>query len=522
MEQDKTTLLEQLTQKARRHITKLDLRIFVTAFILTLLVHFYIFTHKFINHDDIGGLYSSCEFGLSSGRWLLHRFSTFIGGFSSSWWGGTIGAMFLSLGAVITVHILRTRRYIPALLITLALVAFPTVANTYTYMFCAPQYFFSLAFAALGAWLIRRETLPSMALGSTAIALSMGCYQSYLGYAAALLVLALILDVCRDRWDGDWKKCFLSCLKCAGFLVLGLVLYLIILKLCLKITGTALTDYQGINGMGEMSVAMLLERIGQSYQMFFEYYCNTFFTDLFSDSFPYYSLACLFSGFIGVLVCVIRRKLYRKVGLMILLALMILVFPMACCLVLLMAGREAVHQVMVYPLVLILVFPAVILDRLTLQRDSAAARRLGSLLVAILLVLQLSCSYECAQVTNRAYFYMDQTYENTYAYFTKLCAKLELTPGFTIQTPVAMIGTAHNASIVPDPNMTGVITGGNALNIYTRAQFLLNFLGTYYPNPSDEQIEQIKASAAFAEMPTYPEAGSIRMIDGIAVVKLTQ
>lgn len=521
MENENMNFLELIQKKTQRYFTKQDYRVFLTAFVLTLLVHFYIFTHKFINHDDVGGLFSSCEFGLSSGRWLLHKFSLHLGGFSGSWWCGTIGALFLSLGAVITIRILRIRRYIPALLVTLCLVSFPTVASTYTYMFCAPHYFFSLAFAALGAWLIHREKLFSMVLGSVVIALSMGCYQSYLGYAAALLVFALILDVCENRWDGDWKKCFLSCLKCIGFLILGLVLYVIILKICLKTTGTMLTDYQGISSMGELSVAMMFERVIQSYGLFFGFYCDTFF-QIFGPAFPYFAFACLFSGVIGLVVCVIYRRLYKKVGMMILLALMIIVFPIACSFVLLMAGRDAVHLVMVYPLVLGLLFPAIILDRLTIQQKGATVRRFGALLVSILLVLQITCCYDCAQITNRAYFYMDQTYENTYAYFTKLCAKIELTPGYTLYTPVALIGTAHNASTVPDPNITGVITGGNALNIYTRNSFLLYFLGTYYRPVSDDQVEKIKETAEFAQMPIYPDVGSIRIIDGIAVVKLTQ
>ena len=68
----------------RRSIKKLDIFVFSSTFVLTFMVHMYMFTNKFINHDDIAYLYHGTNL-LSSGRWLLY-FTQGISGFTSSPW----------------------------------------------------------------------------------------------------------------------------------------------------------------------------------------------------------------------------------------------------------------------------------------------------------------------------------------------------------------------------------------------------------------------------------------------------
>lgn len=143
----------------RKHINRFDVFVLTSSFFLTFLVHLYMFTHKFINHDDVGGLYSDCAFGLSSGRWLLHFVTGWNGNFSSSWLNGLAGAFYLAIAVWLVVRLFRVKHRLPALLIALTMISFPTVASTYSYMFCSAQYLFSLAFSVIGACCIYKGSV---------------------------------------------------------------------------------------------------------------------------------------------------------------------------------------------------------------------------------------------------------------------------------------------------------------------------------------------------------------------------
>ena len=140
----------------RRCIKKLDIFVFSSTFVLTFMVHMYMFTNKFINHEDIAYLYHGTDL-LSSGRWLLY-FTQGISGFTSSpWLNALLGALYFAAAAVLIMHILRVSRFLPALLTSACIVSFPTVASTYAYMFCSGSYFLAMLLSVVSAHLIQRK-----------------------------------------------------------------------------------------------------------------------------------------------------------------------------------------------------------------------------------------------------------------------------------------------------------------------------------------------------------------------------
>ncbi|PWM42573.1 MAG: hypothetical protein DBX52_00935 [Clostridiales bacterium] len=524
METAEPYVLIRMQNKIKKYFTRFDGVVFVSAFILALLVHLYMFTHKFLNHDDIDGLYSACEFGLSSGRWLLQAASGLTGHFSSSWLNGLAGSLFLAFSAMLMMKMFKIRHYLPAMLGTVCLVAFPTVASTYAYMFSSAPYLLAMVLAVIGAYLIRSEKLGPMITGSCMLALSMGCYQAYFCLAAALLVVLLIMDVCENRWKGGWKKFLITALKYLGFLFLGIVLYYAVLQFLLWYTGTELTTYQGISEMGRLTLKTLCERVKWAYICFGCFFFNTW-QGIFHGFFPAFACICMAVNLGMVVVCVIRKRLYRQGLMMLFLILLILIFPLASNLIFVMAGQSFVHLLMVYPLVLTLVLPCIAIDRMNISgiKNKMLAKTGAPVLMAGLILLELICGYECVLITNRAYFCMDMTYENVFAYFNRLTAKIELTDGFTQESQVAIIGNASMDSFVPETNMTGFGSPGNGLlNVYSRARYLAYFLGVHYKDVTLEQEEQLRQTAAFQQMPCYPDEGSIRNINGIITVKMEE
>ncbi len=519
---EKESPLRWFAEQAKRLVTAMDVRVFGSAFAAAMLVHMYMFTNKFLNHDDVDGLLEGCESGLSSGRWLLPAAAGLTGNFSSSWLSGMAGSLCLALLCVLTVRLFRIRQLCPALLMSLLLVSFPSVTSTFTYMFNAAPDFEALTVSVLAALLIRKETVRSCAAGILLLGCAMGIYQAYLSATATLLVMCLILDVCDDRWGGNWKAFLGTAVRQVLCLLGGLVFYFAVLQMCLKVTGTVLSEYQGISSMGRVTPVWLLERAVLAFQSYFR-----FLTGRLYPVFPRWAAGLVFlsaaAGFLAVGVYVVRGRLWRQTGMMVFLFLLCTAFPVATMLPYLMTGGN-IHMLMLYPEVFTLVIPSVILDRLRTdpERMRDAVQKAVLLLAAGLVLLEAVLGWQCILADSRAYFAMDITCENVYAFYAKLTAKIEMYPGYTPDTLVALAGTAKIPETVPDPGMTGVLVGEQALNMYSRRRLMLYFLGTSMCWVDDEWEKALMETEKFRSMPCYPAQGSIDMVEGVLTVKFSE
>lgn len=498
--------------------------IFALSFALTLLTHLYLFTNQFINHDNVNGMFSNCDFGLSSGRWLLQWATRLAGRFSSPWLDGIVAALFLAAACTIFASIFNVRRLLPAGLLSLCMVAFPTVTSIYTYMFTSSQYFLAMLLAVLAAWLVHRNGMAANLLGVLCVACSMGLYQAFFCLAAAVLVLTMFVEVCEGRWKDSFKDFFITGVRYLFWLALGLILYFVITKVCLWYTGTELVDYQGISSMGQITLPILLQRIKQAYDSLSVYY---FHNPMYSKLFPNLVAASFVADAIVIGVLFLTRKLYKNIITLLQLAILLILFPLACNSIYLMVDFWTVHNLMVYPAILPLLLPVILGNQVTATDLSAIGtagkkllRPLAMLCACGLLLIQFSFGYQFFIITNRAYTCMDLTYESAYAYFTRLTAKIELQEGYTPDTHIALLGKATQPSTVPNVHITGVLSLESTINMYSRYQFLQYFMSSSYHYASQSEMDGIKASPEFQQMPCYPSEGSIKTIDGIIVVKL--
>ena len=499
--------------------------IFLCSFVSILLTHLYIFTNVFVNHDNIGHIFAVGSFGLYSGRWLLKWATDLAGDFSSPWLDGIVGAVLFAAACTIFAAIFDVRRPLPACLLVLCMVAFPTVASIYTYMFTASQYFLSMLLAVLSVWLLHRGGVVGNLTGVLCIACSMGIYQAFFCLTAATLVLTMLMEVCEGHWKDSFKGFFIAGLRYVGWLGLGLALYLVITKVCLWYTGTELVDYQGLSSMGQITFPVLLQRIKEAYCQLGIYYFQN------PNMYPMLFRVLVAVSFVVDIVVVglllLARGLNKNIVNSLQLVILIAILPLACNSVYLMANIGTVHHLMIYPAVLPLLLPVLLGSQMTAQdmdllgeRGKGKLQFLAMLCTCGVLLTQAIFGYHFVVLTNRAYTCMDLTYKSAYAYYTRLTAKIELQEGYTPDTHIAILGKAAQPFNVPYPNMTGIVSLNVAINMYSRPQFLTYFIGSAYQYASPEEIEQVKASPEFQQMPCYPAEGSIETIGGVIAVKL--
>ena len=98
------------------------------------------------------------------------------------------------------------------------------------------------------------------------VVLATGIYQVYLLLATGLMVIAILREV--SVGGHAWKLT----VRCAAAALAGLVLYMLAAKLALRLTGSALNQYQGIDKMGSLDVSAIPTKLAQAYGTVFNYF----------------------------------------------------------------------------------------------------------------------------------------------------------------------------------------------------------------------------------------------------------
>lgn len=306
-----TSFISFIQSKAKKYVKKADVLLFVLTFAFVLVVHMYMFTNKFLNHDDSLGLLSDSAIALTSGRWFLKAATMLTGYFSSPWLIGVASAVYLGLGAVIASRLFRFKHIFSAALMAFAMVSFPSITATNVYMFTADGYHLALLLSILAAYLIHKEKLWSMLLGVACLTLSLGCYQSNFAVTSAMLIIIVGIDIVDKRWNEKWYGIIITALKYLGCLIAAMACYFIVLNICLTVTGKELVSYKGMDTMGQITISEFINRSIIGYKEFFQFY-RDIERPIFHDWFTEVCAIAALLSLITIAWAVIKRKLYQN------------------------------------------------------------------------------------------------------------------------------------------------------------------------------------------------------------------
>lgn len=493
---------------------------FVSSCVLGFAVHGYMFANKLPNHDDIGHLFSS-GYGVASGRWLLPHILELDGTLSMPWLIGVLSIALLAVSACFVVSVLRIKSSLNCILTAAVMVSFPTVAATFTYMFSADAYFLALLLACFAAYITNRYKF-GYAGGMASIALSLGIYQSYIGFAAVLFVGILLLDAL----DGEIPvgKILLKGAKFLATLLFGVLLYYLIVKLTTR--ETELVSYMGISSMGKISISNLPDRIIGAYKELYCFYIKNGSAAHFSFM-PYLLILAAVAGIYIVLLNIkTRHSSYKYTALIIVLAAL---YPLAGNAIFILAPDATVHLLMLYGMSGILLAAIAVSEYYSVLHCGGKIRLiLGCTACWIIAVTVALSAYGYAVYSNQAYLKMDLCYRQAYSFSTRLLGAIESEDGYDVDKPVILVGTAGgSASVEPlteldEIGMMGVMDMQDILNCYTYDRFLRYYLGAsnvIYLSQT-ETAKDIENEDAVKNMPTYPSDGSIMVTDEFIIVKM--
>ncbi|MCL2588762.1 MAG: glucosyltransferase domain-containing protein [Oscillospiraceae bacterium] len=498
---------------------------FVSAFVLALLVHGVGFFHNWLNEDSLFYLRNSMAYLYQLGRWFLVALQYIRGFYTVPWLIGITATVFLAGATTLMVSVLGVTNKIHCVLIALLTVTFPAWANQFMYDFLADAYPAAMLLAVLAVYYTRKYRFGFIA-GAFSLMFSLALYQSFLSFAIGLSILLVI------RYLLEGERTLKEILRYGGkFLlcgVLGLIFYVISVQVSLWITGGELFSYQGMDALGQISLSELPQLIWDSYRGVFHGFYRTgpdFVENALYVShalFAFYALLFLIMVYL-LARAILANKLYRNLPAFLCLGLCLLLFPLGLNIIVITAPTAEAHILTTNAFLLGIFFVFVLLDIYKPARQALAA-------VVLALSLLIGGNYWVQSGT--FYFVQHMQYEHTMAFYNRLVMRIESTPGYEPGMPISIVGEVpfydlgtnnvlsdRQRQIVGFDERRPVIGLGDPYKFFL---FTRNYLGLYFSHAAAELEEAVIQTPEFAAMPLYPRDGSIAIIDGVLVVRLSE
>lgn len=485
--------------------------------------HGMVFLNKYSFHDDAHGLFSIGA-TFKSGRWFLDvlgQLSNLIWGgyhYSLPLFNGLFSLFCIAISSCLIINLLQIRNLGIIVAVSCIMTSFPMLAALFGYMFTAPYYTIAILLISLGNWIYsKNKCWYTFFIAGVLFCCATGIYQAFFPAAITLLLLCFIKEV-GDSRNNKWSEFFLRGLYLMLLCLFSMVLYLIINWIWLAVKQVELSDYMGINTMGNDGLLTYFQRSLYAYQYFF----NPVELNGSNSMFPLHTMT-LYRLTLILGVILIAWKLYikaqkSKIGAVQML-LLITGLPLSVNFIFVMCKPGFVHNLMVYAEVFIFVFFAWLIDDVVIE-NKGMLRAVRSVALAIIFMLPIMY----ARYDNIVYLKTEFAQKEAINFFSSLIAQIKSVDGYKDEYPVVFlnVGSIQDANI-PELQEWSVINTcpihsgvKSIINSYSWIDFLSNwcaFCPVYGDANTFENLPEVMS------MSSYPDFGSIKIIDNTVVVK---
>ena len=379
-----------------------------------------------------------------------------------------------------------------------------------------------------------RSIAAGVAQGAFLLALSLGLYQTDLACFCMVLLAWFLVLLFRGE-EGIKLRCYIA--KCLGSAVCGAALYWGILQIILKISGVAMTNYQG---GADISVSGILKNLPSSvakcYELFYRYFFGTLVKHnmLQETAVVFVLIFCVVGAALACrLVRLIRRKDWENTfyG-----TAALLVLPMMCTVFMVATSQASFYIPMSGGLALFLPVCFWLLDSSREGKTACDAFRKCWNKAEKALILLTAAAVVYGSVFMSA---VDQQamYEGRKA--TKQIA--DLVAGELVaegyydlpeKLPVMLVGRPSASPLfrthviywdANDYAQVGLFEKENAATMrYSWNAVFRDLTPMQLELCSDEVYDELIRTEEIKRMPTFPEKGSMQEMDGVYVIKISE
>lgn len=456
------------------------------------------------------------------GRWALRLFDAAVDGMHPPFATVILTCLFMAVAAVLICDLLKLQRPVLRGISVLLLVCSQYVQNLISYRFCSAAYAASFLLAVLAVYCVAAYSCRwAVAVGALCLTFSVALYQSGLGVAAVLCLLVLIFRLLLQPEQMQSVLHLLGRMLLMG--VLGMAVYLLVLQVLLKVYGVTLADINGIDQVGVQSILQLPQGIVQAYRDFVEYFTGRSITQNYYATRPACAFLFLLAGIAGVRALWQGRS--HRAACVFVVVLLALV-PAAANVTDIINPNTQILLRMAGAMAVVPLFAVALAA--TLPETSLCNVNLAGVVVVLASAFLLR-GY--ALQSNNDIQVQKCDKQQAVSLAGQIAADVLANENHQAGTPVAVLGRPGDG-VYEDPcpqyrekaNLYiqwGVFWLGTQDNMDTWARLFQEELGLQVNWCSYEAAEAVRESDAYAQMPLYPQQGSIAMLDGILVVKVS-
>lgn len=488
---------------------------FLSASLIGLLVHMYIFTNAIPNHDSLLNIYTP-QSNFDLGRFYLSPFSGISSYFDLPWINGLLSIFYMALFSALLVELLELKKTISIILISGLIVSFPAISSIFSYMFTADGYMAGFLLTAISLVLTKKYKYGFLP-GAVLFYFAVGIYQVNLPLLVTLTTLFLIREI---LYSAITLRKFLTYVsRFFALTAIGMALYTLTFTLYRNFFSGHMREYQGLNEVGStFNLWETLIRVGNAFSYFF---FRGFGPDAPVNFFEIANAAVFLLMIAGLILTVAQRRQSITKPMSAIAILLIVSLPFSAYSLYFISSGVKYHMLMTLPLIPFYLLPILLYDNFSAGPRKVLLFSWGTVLVSVLVI------FNFALIANISYFNMNLKYEKSTAAINRMADRIEQTEGFDKATKLAVTGklsmdSKMAAAYIPDniPRMTGAL-GDTFLMFPGHYQSMLeNHFGLSYELVDSEEYEDLIKSSGYTTMDSWPAADSVRVIDDTIVIKL--
>ena len=498
--------------------------LYTLAFLL--IMHGFRFVSLGFSHDALAfAAESDFAWKVSLGRYMQPLYWKLRGYIAAPYLVGLMTWLWLGISVVLVLRMTRVTGRLATLLIAGVMTSSQAIISANTgFIHETDTFMLALLLAVGAAYLCLNTRLIWLAASPLMLAACAGLYQSFIQAYVALVMIVALTDLLQGARTG---AVVLRCAKCALALIVGMALYFAGYELALAVTGLEKsTSHNGMTHMAEYGDATFLQMLVQTYVQPFGY-----LRDFQSRNAAVVKLAqaCVLLLALGATAAVMIKRRLRPLETAAVLAILLLLPLGINCIFLIYQGGY--HDLMLYSYCLVNVYAVAVTEQaLALlwpegpAADRLPIRRCAAMALPLLLMLIF---FDKTVFANQLYLKKELEIDSTLSVMTRVLDRLEQTEGYAVgETPVAFVGSLDASQINQDKPAFAYMKRFNG----SEENYAITFSDTYwmymrdvlgYPIVRAQDAERIAQQEAVAAMPAFPQTGSVALVDGVAVVKLS-
>ena len=314
------------------------------------------------------------------------------------------------------------------------------------------------------------------------------------------------------------KHFLTKCMYYMGAVILSVVLYFLINKVFLTVLHLSLSDYMGISDMGNDGILVYLQRIPYAYQIFFfPSVYNHADTVLFLNSIHLYRAILLFIFiFTGI---ILLKKFRENIVQALQIGVAVLFLPLGINFSYVITVPKSVYTLMIYSQIILYLYLVWLIEQVNVKIKKKY------ILQSIALLCTLALVFVFGKIANMCYLVADIKQQRTISYFTSLVADIKAVDNYRDEYPVVFINEYDKKDLSFEEMYQSQwitlkpyhLTMNDMTDFHAWNRFMTLWTG-YKPIEAANQ-DDFKDLPEVKAMPSYPDYGSIKVINKTVVVK---